>query len=42
MPASTKVKSELNNFPYTTIDPATVLDEQARWEKIWNGLFLKK
>jgi iron(III) transport system substrate-binding protein len=42
VPASTRVKSELNNFPYTTIDPVTVLDEQARWEKVWNGFFLRR
>jgi iron(III) transport system substrate-binding protein len=42
VPASTKVKSELNNFPYTTIDPITVLDERDRWEKIWNGFFLRR
>lgn len=42
VPASTKVKSELNNFPYVTIDPVTVLDERDRWEQIWNGLFLRR
>lgn len=42
VPASTKVKSELNNFPYTTIDPVTVLDERDRWENIWNGFFLRR
>ena len=42
VPASTRIKSELNNFPYTTIDPITVLDERDRWEAIWNGLFLRR
>ena len=42
VPASTRVKSELNNFPYITIDPVTVLDEQERWEKVWNGFFLRR
>jgi iron(III) transport system substrate-binding protein len=42
VPASTKVKSTLNDFPFTPIDPATVLDESARWEKLWNELFLQK
>jgi iron(III) transport system substrate-binding protein len=42
VPASTKVKSELNNFPYITIDPVTVLDERERWEKVWNGFFLRR
>jgi iron(III) transport system substrate-binding protein len=42
VPASLKVKSNLNNFPYTMIDPVTVLDEAEKWEKIWGDLFLKK
>jgi iron(III) transport system substrate-binding protein len=42
VPASTRVKSALNNFPFTMIDPVTVLDESAKWEKLWNGFFLKK
>ena len=42
VPASLKVASTLNNFKYTLVDPATVLDESEKWEKIWNELFLKK
>ena len=42
VPASTRVKSALNNFPFTMVDPATVLDEKDKWEKIWNDLFLKR
>lgn len=42
VPASTKVKSELNNFPFVLIEPATVLEEADKWEKLWNELFLKK
>jgi len=42
VPASTKVKSELNNFPFTLIEPATVLDEAPKWEKLWNELFIAK
>lgn len=42
VPASTRVKSELNDFAFTMIDPATVLDERDKWEKIWNDLFLTK
>jgi iron(III) transport system substrate-binding protein len=42
VPASTKVDSELNNFPFTPIEPATVLDEAAKWEKTWNELFFSK
>ena len=42
VPASTRVKSELNNFPFTLIEPATVLEEAPKWEKLWNELFLRK
>jgi iron(III) transport system substrate-binding protein len=42
VPASTKVKSHLNNFPFTLIEPATVLEESAKWEKLWNELFLQR
>jgi iron(III) transport system substrate-binding protein len=42
VPASNRVKSELNNFTFTTIDPATALDEKDKWEKLWNELFLRK
>jgi iron(III) transport system substrate-binding protein len=42
VPASTRVKSRLNDFPYTLIEPATVLDEAPKWEKIWNGFFLAR
>src|SRR5213075_114784 len=41
VPASTRVKSSLNDFPFTLIEPATVLEEAPRWEKLWNELFLK-
>ena len=41
VPASTAVDSNLNKFPYQMIDPAMVLDESQKWEKIWSELFLK-
>ena len=41
VPASTKVDSNLNDFPYEMIDPVIVLDEAEKWEKIWSELFLK-
>jgi len=41
VPASTRVQSALNNFPFTTIDPATALDEKDKWEQLWNELFLR-
>lgn len=42
VPASTKVKSHLNDFPFIMTDPATTLDESDKWEKLWNELFLSK
>jgi iron(III) transport system substrate-binding protein len=42
VPVSTKVKSPLNNFAYTMVDPVTVLDENEKWEALWNRLFLKQ
>ena len=41
-PASTRVKSELNAFPFRMMDPATSLDERDKWESLWNELFLKQ
>ena len=41
MPASTKVDTNLNDFPFEMIDPVLVLDEAEKWEKIWSELFLK-
>lgn len=41
-PASHKVKGNANTFKYTMVDPATVLDESEKWEKIWNDLFIKR
>ena len=42
VPASTRVDSALNNFPFTMIDPATVLDEKEKWDTIWSDLFLRR
>jgi iron(III) transport system substrate-binding protein len=42
VPASTRVESELNNFPFVLLDPATVLDEKDKWETVWNDLFLSR
>ena len=42
VPASTRVKSRLNDFPFILIEPATVLDEAPKWEKVWNGFFLTR
>ena len=40
VPVSTKVKSALNDFRYTVIDAATVLDEADKWTPIWDRLFV--
>jgi ABC-type Fe3+ transport system substrate-binding protein len=37
-----KVTSQSNSFRFTLIDPATVLDESARWDGIWNDLFIQR
>jgi iron(III) transport system substrate-binding protein len=42
VPVSTKVKTDLNRFEYTMVDAITVLDEQERWNKLWEGLFIQK
>ena len=41
VPASNKVDSNLNDFPYQMIDPVVVTDEAEKWEKLWSQLFLK-
>lgn len=41
VPASNKVDSNLNDFPYEMIDPVVVMDEADKWEKRWSELFLK-
>jgi iron(III) transport system substrate-binding protein len=41
-PASTRVKSSLNNFPFIMIDPITVLDESMKWEGVWRGYFSRR
>jgi iron(III) transport system substrate-binding protein len=35
------VETNLNKFPFEMIDPAIVLDESQKWEKLWSELFLK-
>lgn len=41
VPASLKVDTHLNKFPFQMIDPAITLDENDKWEKLWSELFLK-
>jgi iron(III) transport system substrate-binding protein len=40
VPASRRVKSELHNFPFVMTDPNVILKESAKWEGLWNQLFL--
>jgi iron(III) transport system substrate-binding protein len=42
VPASTKVKSHLNDFPFVMTDSGTILRESQQWEARWNELFLSK
>jgi iron(III) transport system substrate-binding protein len=41
VPASTKVRTHLNDFEYTVVDPITVLDEQDKWNRLWEELFIR-
>ncbi len=41
VPASTAVDTNLNKFPYEMIDPAVVIDESEKWERLWTELFLR-
>lgn len=42
VPSSHKVKTELNNFTFTMIDPAVSLDESEKWETMWDNYFIKR
>ena len=42
VPVSTKVRTHMNQFEYTLVDPATVLDEQDKWTREWDKLFNQK
>jgi iron(III) transport system substrate-binding protein len=37
-----RVTSASNSFRFTLIDPVTVLDEAAKWEKLWNDVFVRR
>ena len=41
VPVSRKVRTHMNNFEYTMVDAATVLDEQDKWNQLWVGLFIR-
>jgi iron(III) transport system substrate-binding protein len=42
VPVSTKVRTHMNQFDYTLVDSAVVLDEQDKWQKEWDRLFMQK
>jgi iron(III) transport system substrate-binding protein len=37
-----RTTSQSNSFRFTLIDPVTVLDESAKWEKVWSDLFVRR
>jgi hypothetical protein len=32
----------MNRFDYTVVEPATMLEEQDKWNKLWEELFIRK
>ena len=42
VPVSTKVRTHMNKFEYTVVDPASALEEQEKWNRLWEGLFIQK
>ena len=42
VPVSTKVRTHMNRFDYTVVDPASALEEQEKWNSLWEGLFIQK
>jgi iron(III) transport system substrate-binding protein len=42
VPVSTKVRTHMNRFEYTMVDPATMLEEQEKWNRLWGDLFIQK
>ena len=41
-PASRAVRSETANLNFITLDPAVVLDENDKWQQLWDKTFLSK
>jgi iron(III) transport system substrate-binding protein len=41
-PVNRKVKSQLTNFEHVFLDVPTIVEESAKWDKLWSELFLKK
>lgn len=42
VPVSRKVKTDLNNFPFTMISPSVALDEHEKWQTMWENYFIKR
>jgi iron(III) transport system substrate-binding protein len=42
VPVSRSVKVETSGLRYAMSDPAVVLDENQKWEQLWDRLFMKK
>jgi iron(III) transport system substrate-binding protein len=42
VPTNRKVDTPLNKIPLMVVDPKTMLDEQAKWTKLYEELFLKQ
>jgi len=42
VPTNRKVESALNKIPLLVVDPKVMLDEQAKWSKLYEELFLKQ
>jgi iron(III) transport system substrate-binding protein len=41
-PASRAIKTEFSGKPFVVMSPAVLLDESAKWQKLWDKLFLGK
>jgi iron(III) transport system substrate-binding protein len=41
-PVNRKIKSKLTDFDHTYLDVVAVVEESAKWDKLWEELFLKK
>jgi iron(III) transport system substrate-binding protein len=42
VPVSRAVKAETSGLSYTMSDPGVVLDENDKWQQLWDKLFIKK
>jgi len=41
-PVNRKIKSKLTDFDHTYLDVVAVVDESAKWDKLWEELFLRR